>query len=77
MLHLGCQDLPICFLNVQPRTAVNSCDSSSSAEFEIRREQERQIDLLVGTTDRLIINQRTEEARAVFQSAKMGALLCV
>ena len=70
MLHHGCQDLPVRFLNVQAED-----DREQLRQFiigriqEVRREQERQIDLLVGATDRLVTNQKTEETRAVFQSA--------
>jgi len=69
-LHHGCQDLPVRFLNVQVgEDCVQLQTFIVNKIREIRGVQEKQIDFLVAAIDRLIANQRTEEVRAVFQSA--------
>jgi hypothetical protein len=70
MLHHGCQDLPVRFLNVQVDEDRDQLQTFIVNRIrEIRGAQERQIDFLVAAIDRLLANQRTEEVRAVFQSA--------
>ena len=68
MLHHGCQDLPVRFLNVQVDEDRDQLQTFIVNRIrEIRGAQERQIDFLVAAIDRLLANQRTEEVRAVFK----------
>jgi hypothetical protein len=70
LLHRGCQELPVQFVNV--RNAQDCADLRETLIgriCELRKRQEAEIDLLVATIDGLITNRKTEEARAVFRAA--------
>jgi transcriptional regulator with XRE-family HTH domain len=70
MLHRGCQNLPVRFVNVKIEEDCDNLRKTIIARIHgIRQRQESEIDVLVATIDRLIANRKTEEARAVFQAA--------
>lgn len=70
MLHRGCQNLPVCFVNVKIEEDCDNLRKTIVGKIHaIRQRQEREIEVLVATIDRLIANRKTEEARAVFQAA--------
>ena len=65
MMHHGCQELAVRFLNVQVEEDCEQLRKSIIERIrEMRQHQETEIDVLVGTIDRL-----TEEVSAVFQAA--------
>jgi transcriptional regulator with XRE-family HTH domain len=70
LLHHGCPELPVQFLNVQVEEDCQRLRENILGRIrEMRRQKENEIDVLVGAIDRMITNQKTEEARAVFTAA--------